>query len=134
LAQVARNLKRELNGRAFLTIARTDVTRELREVSGEDTTRIKSQIAEDLELVLLQQGVRCFPSLQETTTGDTIRLFHAGTILGSLVDLLIYPAKDTDRDLGDMLKKIKGQWNWSTPTGPAALIEEDASRAENTAP
>lgn len=63
------------------------------------------------------------PSLQETTTSDTIRLFHAGTVLGNLVDLLIYPSIDTDRDLGDMIRKIKGQWNWSTPTGPAASFD-----------
>ncbi|SRR6266516_1102155 len=125
LQTVARNLKRELNGRGFLAVARSDITQQLREVSGEDTTRIKSQIAEDMERALLEQGVRCFPGLQETRAGDTLRLFHAGTVLGSLVDLLVYPSKDTDKDLGDMIKKIKGQWNWSTPTGPAAEVDSD---------
>ena len=121
---VARNLKTQLNGRAFLTIPRRDVTDMLREVSGEDTTRIKSGIGADLGQALLEQGVRCYPGFANTTTGDTIRLFHAGSVLGSLVDLLVYPSVETDKDLGAMLTKIKGKWNWSTPTGPAALIED----------
>jgi len=123
LQSVARNLRRELNGRGFLTISRSEVTQQLRAVSGEETTRIKSQLAEELERTLLEQGVRCFPSLQDTRAGDTLRVFHAGTVLGSLVDLLVYPSKETDKDLGDMIKKVKGQWNWSTPTGPAAEID-----------
>jgi hypothetical protein len=120
---VARKLKGQLNGKAFLTIPRVDVTEMLREISGEDTTRIKSAIGADLDRALLEQGVRCYPTFTATTTGDTIRLFHAGSVLGSLVDLLIYPSTETDHDLAAMLTKIKGKWNWSTPTGPAALID-----------
>jgi hypothetical protein len=116
LVQVARDLKKELNGKAFLTKDRSAITQKLREVSGEDSTRIKSTIAAELETALLEQGVRCHPGLVNTTTGATLRLFHAGSVLGSLVDLMLYPSTDTDKDLGDMLKKIKGQWNWSTPT------------------
>jgi len=127
---VARNLKVRLNGKAFLTIPRREVTDMLRDVSGEDTTRIKSGIGADLERALLEQGVRCYPGFTETTTGDTIRLFHAGSVLGSLVDLLVYPSVETDKDLGDVLTKIKGKWKWSTPTGPAALIEDSHTEEE----
>jgi len=118
-------LKARLNGKAFLTVPRADVTELLREISGEDTTRLKSGLAGDLELALLEQGVRCHPGLVGTTTGDTVRLFHAGSVLGNLVDLLIHPSTETDRDLGAMLAKIKGKWNWATPTGPAASAEGD---------
>lgn len=124
LVQVARELRKQLNGKAFLTLDRVEVTQLVRTVSGEDTTRIKSAIASDLELALLEQGVRCYPGLVGTTTGDTIRIFHAGSVLGSLVDLLAHPSKDTDRDLGAMLKKIKGQWDWSTPTTDAAAAAD----------
>lgn len=110
LTVVARQLKTLLNGKAFLTIGRTDITKRVREVSGEDTTRLKSEMASDLEIALLEQGVRCFPTLKETTTGDTIRLFHAGTLLGHLTDLLVHPSPETDRELGDVLVKIKGKW------------------------
>ena len=127
ITTVARNLKNQLNGRAFLTIPRTDVTEMLRDVSGEETTRIKSVIGADLDMALLEQGVRCYPRFQDTTTGDTIRLFHAGSVLGSVVDLLVHPSTETDKDLGDMLVKIKGKWKWSTPTGPAALIETESA-------
>ncbi len=123
LTQVARQLKGRLNGHAFLTVPRMEITEMLRTVSGEEGTRIKSGIAGDLERALLEQGVRCFPSLAATTTGDTVRLFHSGSVLGNLVDLLIYPSVEGDRDLGEMLLKVKGKWDWSTPSGPAALIE-----------
>src|SRR5689334_585578 len=110
LNQVARELKRRLNGKAFMTMPRMEVTQLLRDVSGEDTTRIKAAMASDLELALLHQGVRCHPTLAETTTGDTVRLFHAGTLLGTLVDLVAYPSPDEDADLADVLTKIKGKW------------------------
>ena len=47
-------------------------------------------------------------------------------VVGSLVDLLTHPSKDTDRDLGAMLRKIKGQWDWSTPTTDAAAAADAA--------
>ena len=31
---------------------------------------------------LLNQGVQVYPSLGETTTGDTVRLYHAGSCSG----------------------------------------------------
>lgn len=114
LTSVARKLKTRLNGKAFLTLPRMDITELVRETSGEDATRIKAGIAADLEVALLEQGIRCFPTLTSTSTGDTIRLFHAGTVLGSLVDLLIHPSVEADSDLGAMLTKIKGKWAWST--------------------
>lgn len=123
LATVARDLKSQLDGQAFLTIERTEITQKLREVSGEDTTRLKSVLAAKLEQLMLEQGLRCFPSLRETTTGDTVRLFHAGTLLGNLVDLLVHPSRETDKELGAMLKKIKGQWVWST----APIVPGDAN-------
>ena len=125
LAKVARDLRYHLNGKAFLTIPRTEVTQMLRDVSGEETTRLKSVLASDLERLLLEQGVRCFPSLAETTTGDTVRVFHAGTVLGNLLDLLVHPSRDTDQELGAMLKKVKGQWKWSTaPLVPGGSTEK----------
>lgn len=113
LSIVARQLKARFNGRAFLTIQRMEVTNMLREVSGEETTRIKSGIAGDLERVLLEQGVRSYPGFADTTTGDTIRLFHADTMLGHLIDLLAYPSTETDTELGVVLTKLKGKWIWS---------------------
>ena len=114
LTSVARTLKTRLNGKAFLTIPRMEITELVRAVSGEDTTRMKAGMADDLQLALLEQGIRCFPGLDVTTTGDTVRLFHAGTVLGNLVDLLVHPSTESDRDLGAMLTKIKGKWAWTT--------------------
>jgi len=124
LTQAARQLKKDLNGRAFRTIQRTDVTQLVREISGEDTTRIKSNMAEELEKALLEQGVRTYPSLVGTTTGDTIRLFHAGTLLGTLLDILTHPSEDDDDELARVLTKVKGKW--VAPVGPpsAAVIAE----------
>jgi hypothetical protein len=114
LTSVARKLKTHLNGKAFLTIPRMEITELVRTESGEDSTRIKSSMASELQMALLEQGVRCYPPLDGTTTGDTVRLFHAGTVLGNLVDILIHPSTESDRDLGGMLTKIKGKWAWST--------------------
>jgi hypothetical protein len=80
-----------LNGRAFLTIERAKITDLLREVSDEPTTRIKSGLAADLTSALINQGVQVYPSLGETTAGDTVRLYHAGSVLGQLIDTIVHP-------------------------------------------
>ena len=112
---VARELKKRLNGRAFMTIPRREVTDILREVSGEPATRIKSGVAKEMTQVLLEQALRCYPSIEETDTFDAVRVFHAGSVFSNLVDLIVHPSHETDRDLGDMLRKVKGTWDWSTP-------------------
>jgi hypothetical protein len=123
LVAVARSLKQQLNGRAFLTIQRTEITKRLREVSGEPATRIKSGLAADLTSVLVNQGVQVYPSLGETTTGDTVRLYHAGSVLGQLIDTIVHPDPGTDSDLGDVLTKIKGKWKWAPVEGPATSTD-----------
>ncbi len=123
LVAVARSLKQQLNHRAFLTIQRTEITKLLREVSGEPATRIKSGLAADLTSALVNQGVQVYPSLSETTTGDTVRLYHAGSVLGQLIDTIVHPDPGTDSDLGDVLTKIKGKWNWAPLEGPATSTE-----------
>lgn len=124
---VARELKKRLDGKAFRTVARRDVTDILRDVSEEPTTRIKSVIAYDLTHVLLEQGLRCYPGLEETQGSDAVRIFRTGSVFGNLVDLMIHPSKDTDKDVGDVLRKVKGTWDWSTPQPGATekLPDED---------
>jgi hypothetical protein len=124
LVTASRKLKQQLNGRAFLTIQRTDITELLREVSGEPTTRIKSTLAGDLTSALINQGVQVYPSLSETTTGDTVRLYHAGSVLGQLIDTIVHPDEGTDKELGDVLTKIKGKWNWAPLEGPATIGDQ----------
>ena len=115
LATTARQLKHQLNGHAFLTLDRTKITELLREVSGEPTTRIKLVLTS----ALVTQGVLVYPSLGATTTGDTVRLYHAGSVFGQLVDIIVHPDQGTDKDLGDILTKIKGKWQWAPVEGPA---------------
>lgn len=124
LVAVARELKQRLNGKAFLTIQRTDITDLLREVSREPATRIKSTLAGELTSALINQGVQVYPSLTETTTGDTVRLYHAGSLLGQLIDTIVHPDEGTDKELGDVLTKIKGKWNWAPLAGPATIISD----------
>lgn len=121
LVAVARSLKKRLNGSAFLTLPRTEITELLRKESGEPTTRIKSGLANELKDALITQGVLVYPSLDETTTGDTVRLYHAGSVLGQLIDTIVHPDAGTDKDLGDVLSKIKGKWNWAGETGPVSI-------------
>ena len=59
---------------------------------------IKSGLAADLTNALNTQGVLVYPSLAETTTGDTVRLYHAGSVLAQLIDTIIHPDQGTDFD------------------------------------
>jgi hypothetical protein len=121
---VARDLKKKLNGKAFLTIRRETVTKILREVSKEPNTRIKAGVARELQHVLLEQGLRCYPTLEETNTFETVRIFRTGSVFGNLVDLIVHPSNETDHDVGVMLKKVKGTWDWSTPGSTAEALPE----------
>lgn len=120
LVEVARELKKRLNGKAFLTIERTDITELIRARSDEPKTRMKSTIASQLEDALVTQGVQVYPSLTETTTGDTVRIYHAGSVLGQLIDTIVHPDQGTDGDLGEVILKVKGHWNWATHGDPTA--------------
>jgi hypothetical protein len=114
-ALVAKQLKQKLNGKAFTTIPRRDITDILRDVSGEPTTRIKSNVASELSQVLLEkEALRLYPPLEDTDTHGNVRIFRAGSVFGNLVDLIVHPSGDADREVGAVLKKIKGQWDWST--------------------
>lgn len=119
LVAVARKLKHQLDGRAFVTVPRTQITDLLRKESGEPTTRIKSGLAADLTSALITQGVLVYPGLGETTTGDMVRLYHAGSVLGQLIDTIVHPDPGTDKDLAEVLTKVKGKWNWAVESGPA---------------
>jgi hypothetical protein len=134
LGLVARDLKKSLGNRAFLTVRRSEVTQLVRDTSGLDSTRVKAVMGQDLEQALLEQGVRCFPSLSETSE-DAVRLFHAGTFTGAIVDMLRHPAKETDRELAVVLTKLKGKWNRvdraeSAPEMPQADFEPIKLRGE----
>lgn len=96
-----------------MTVGRRDILEILRDVSDEPTTRIKSTVAWDLSQVLLEkEALRLYPPLDETD--GNVRIFRAGSVFGNLVDLVVHPSKDADREVGAVLTKIKGEWNWST--------------------
>ena len=116
--RLAQQYQQQLKAHAFLTLNRTDITQQLRDISGEETTRIKRQMAAEVERAMLEQGVRCFPSLESTTTGDQVRLFHAGTLFGALVDMIQHPSPDDDPKLGEFLLKLKGKWDWGIDEPP----------------
>ena len=113
--QVAHLLQKELKetGGSFISKPRMEITELVREVSGSDNSRMKNVAAEKLETALLYQGIRVYPSLTETTTGAVIRLFHVGTIVASLVDMLNNPGDETDKQLAEVIKKVKGEWDWA---------------------
>lgn len=56
-------------------------------------------MAGDLTSALINQGVQVYPSLRETTTGDMVRLYHAGSVLGQLIDTIFHPDEGTDKEL-----------------------------------
>ncbi len=112
LLKVARSLRRELDrgNLAFKSFDRMELTRRLRSMSGEDATRIKQLLGGELEQAMSAQGLRCYPSLTETTTGDRIRVFRAGSVAGDLIDAVLVPSPDHDRDLATAVAKINGKW------------------------
>ncbi len=121
LSRVAKSIKSRIDGKAFERIPRREITDILREVSGESTTRLKKAMSEDLERKLLEQGVRVFPSLKETSTGDVVRVFHSGTVLADLVDMLLYPSAETDGEVAEVTAKVKRLE--TVPSVDSALID-----------
>ncbi len=69
-------------------------------------------MAVEIEEVFAEQGLRVFPKLSETTTGDWVRVWRAGTIATDLLDLVLNPNDRSDRELGEIATKIKGKWTW----------------------
>jgi len=61
--------------------------------------------------------VAVYPRLDETTTGDTVRLYHQGSIVAQLVDLIVYPSPAMDKELGAMILKVKGKWQYADHNG-----------------
>ena len=114
LAHVARSVRRELDreGLAFKSLPRMELTERVRKVSGESTTRVKSAMGADLDRALTDQGLRCYPSIEETTTGQWIRVFRAGSAISDLIDAVLVPSPDNDRHLGAALAKVRGSWDW----------------------
>ena len=119
LIQVARSVRRDLDrdSKAFISMERMELTQRLRDVSGEAGTRIKIALGGDLERALSDQGLRCYPSLTQTTTGDRVRIFRAGSAVGDLIDSVLTPSPDHDRDLAEALARFKGNWDWNRSEG-----------------
>ena len=113
LVKVARTLKQRIDGKAFESLPRREVTDLLREISGEETTRIKPAMGEQLDMALLEQGVRAYPRFRDTSTEDTMRIFHPHSVVADLVDIIARPDAATDKELGEILLKLKGKWNWN---------------------
>lgn len=110
--EVAVQLKGYIDHKAFATIPRREVTNILRQVSGEERTRIKSIVARDLTSVLEENGLRFFPPLETTDTRDNLRLYRIDSVLDDLVQMIAHPSPLNDAKLGAAIKKVKGTWKW----------------------
>ncbi|OCB32795.1 hypothetical protein A9X02_24255 [Mycobacterium malmoense] len=110
--RIARELRNELSTSAFLTLPRSEITGLLRQVSKEPASRIGSAVANDLTHALLNEGVLVYPALARTSTGEMVRLYHAGTVLARLIDAITEPDHGSDQYLGDAITKLKGKWQW----------------------
>ncbi len=115
LREVAKIMKRKIDGRAFTSIPRREITDEVRRASGKDTTRLKADMAKRLTEQLARQGVRVFPPLGETDANGSVRIFHVGTVVADLVDMLETPGPATDRELATVTSKVKWppELNWT---------------------
>ncbi len=112
---LAKELKKELDDGhlAFKSYERRALTERLRKIAGEPNTRIKSAgIAKDIEGIFAEQGMRFYPRLTETSTGDWVRVWRAGTLVAEILDHILNPSERSDTELGEMASKIKGKWIW----------------------
>ena len=112
---LAKKIKGELDekGLTFKSYRRVSLTNRLRKLSGEPNTRIKKAgIGKDMETVFGEQGLRIFPKLSETTTGDVVRIWGTGSVAAELLDLILNPSPRSDKKLGDIIKP-KGEWVWT---------------------
>ena len=111
LDKVAGLIKSRLNGQAFLTLPRADITELMRIVSGSAGTRLTGAKARHLSRALLERGVIGFPDLVQTSGADNIRFYHAGTVAADVATIILHPTEETDRDLAVLTTKAKGHWN-----------------------
>lgn len=115
LLELARQVRREMDsGRfAFKRYTRREFTDRLREISGEETSRVRAGTAQDIERALQEQGLRVFPTLAALDAADEARVFRASTVAANLLDVLINPSDKTDQELAEITSKIKGVWQWT---------------------
>lgn len=117
IARVADQIRQRLNGLAYLTIGRCEVTDNLRQVSGEPGTRFKSKLARQLDNRLLELGIFALPRFQDTTTGAVIRLYHVGTEASRIADIILHPSATTDTLFAEIITKVQGKWQWNWENG-----------------
>ena len=79
----------------------------LRDTSGEENTRLKAGLGRRLDHELLEQGVRTFPTFEETTTEDSLRLFKIGKLEARLIEILTKPSQSTDKRLTRLTNQTK---------------------------
>ena len=107
LDEVAMQVREQLCDKPFLTLERLEVTRMVRDASGATRTSLKSVMAAQLEESLLARNVYCYPPLELTTTGDSVRFFSYSPILRWLLALLNEPKKSQDELLARSLGALQ---------------------------
>ena len=127
ITTVARIIKRRLNGQAFMTLTRADVSGLVREASGTIKTRLTSVRARQLDGQLLESGVFVHPEVAQTTAAaENIRFYRAGTVAAEVANIILHPTEQSDRSLAALTLKAKGAWNWGDVG--AEQIANDRSR------
>ena len=103
--QVATQLGERLpKQRQFIRLPRIEITKILRDVSGEKRTKIGRPMGAKLDEALLGQGLRAFPTIEDTYHHDIIRLFRTGGVLATIVDIIELPGDTADKKLRSILR------------------------------
>ena len=107
-AEVAKALRREVNGREFKSIKSVEITDMLREASGE-SVELSDSTAAELECALLKENVRVFPHLRGDVEADqVVRLFAKRGAVAEFLDALTQPSDATNVRLAEMIRKFGG--------------------------
>lgn len=105
-ANVALELKSELDNHMVHTVSRQEITDALRRLSGEPNTRLRRLSAQELTVRLLEQGVSCWPNLADSGPKDNIRLFPNNSAISHIINLIVHPSTDGDKELEAAFSKV----------------------------
>lgn len=109
LEVVADQLADRVKKHGVHTMSRGEITTMIRTASGDDRARYGRLVGADLTEQLGLRGIICFPNIVDIGSGDAFRMYPARTGIGHLVDLILHPSTDGDREIAEAIKSLNVQ-------------------------
>ncbi len=103
---VAKAIKQRLGNRSHMTVSRSEITEEARRIANNSDRKVNGS---GMETALAREGLRIYPSLGGA---KYVRVLRLGTVADSVVNLVAFPTQANDKELRDLVKKSKNEWDW----------------------